>query len=78
MAKTLTIRLGSEDRITLEEAARSEGKGLSAYLRELAEAEARRVRRAAVRAHGDQVVAHLAEHGSARAELDLLGTPQTP
>jgi hypothetical protein len=42
-----------------------------------AEAEARRVRREAIRADGDRVVAHLAEHPQARRELDELGTPQT-
>jgi hypothetical protein len=78
VAKTLSIRLDPDDRTTLEEAARAEGMGLSAYLRELAEAEARRVRRAAVRTHGEAVMAHLAEHAEARDELELLGTPQTP
>jgi uncharacterized protein (DUF1778 family) len=77
MAKTLTIRLGDEDRAALEAAARRQGKGLSAFVREIAEAEARRVRRVAIRADGDRVVAHLAEHPEARSELNELGTPQT-
>ena len=75
MAETLTIRLDAEDRTALEAAARVQGKGLSAVVRELAEAEARRVRRAAIRADGDRVVTHLAERPEARAELDELGTP---
>lgn len=41
----------------------------------IAEREAERVRRATIRAHGDRVVAHLAEHPEARRELDELGIP---
>ncbi|OMH27732.1 CopG family transcriptional regulator [Tersicoccus phoenicis] len=77
MGETLTIRLNADDRAALEAAARGQGKGLSAFVREIAEAEARRVRRAAIRADGDRVVAHLAEHPDARNELDALGTPLT-
>jgi len=77
VADTLTIRLRADDRATLEAAARAQGKGLSAFVREIAEAEVRRVRREAIRAHGDRVVAHLAEFPEARDELDELGTPQT-
>lgn len=77
MAETLTIRLDAEDRAALEAAARGQGKGLSAFVREIAEAEARRVRREAIRADGDRVVAHLAGHPEARSELNELGTPQT-
>jgi uncharacterized protein (DUF1778 family) len=77
MAKTLTIRLDADDRAVLEAAARREGKGLSAFVRELAEAEARHVRRAAIRADGDKVVAHLVQNADARRELDELGTPLT-
>ena len=77
MAETLTIRLDADDRAALEAAARWQGKGLSAFIRELAEAEARRVRREAIRADGDPVVAHLAAHSEARAELDEIGEPLT-
>jgi len=77
MAETLTIRLDADDRAALEAAARRQGKGLSAFIRELAEAEAQRVRREAIRADGDRVVAHLAAHPEARAELDEIGTPLT-
>lgn len=75
MAETLTIRLGADDRAALEAVARGQGKGLSAFIRELAEAEARRVRRNAIRADGDRVVAHLAAHPGARVEFDEIGTP---
>jgi post-segregation antitoxin (ccd killing protein) len=75
MADTLTIRLDSKDRATLEAVARERGVGLSAFVRDLAEAEARRLRRDAIRAEGRSVVAHLAQHPEARAELDELGAP---
>lgn len=77
MAETLTIRLDTEDRAALEAAAGAQGKGLSAFVRELAEAEARHARRAAIRADGDRVMAHLAQHPEARSELDEFGTPLT-
>ncbi|MGH3448253.1 MAG: DUF1778 domain-containing protein [Nocardioidaceae bacterium] len=77
MAETLTIRLDADDRAALEVAAQGQGKGLSTFVRELAEAEARRARRAVIREDGDRVVAHLAEHPGARAELDEIGTPLT-
>jgi uncharacterized protein (DUF1778 family) len=77
MAETLTIRLDADDRAALATAARRQGMGLSAFVRELAEAEARRVRREAIRAEGDRVVAHLAAHPGAQAELEEIGTPLT-
>jgi len=75
MTKTLTIRLDPEDRATLEKAAHEQGKGLSAYLRELAEVWARQLRQQAIRAEGARVVAYLARHPEAQAELEELGTP---
>jgi uncharacterized protein (DUF1778 family) len=75
MAETLTIRLDAADRAVLEAAARRQGKGLSAFIREVAEATARQVRRDTIRADGDQVMAHLSKHPDARSELDELGTP---
>lgn len=77
MAETLTIRLDAEDRAALEEVARKQGKGLSSFVRDLAEAEARRLRREAILADGQRVMAHLAAHPEAGAELDELGTPLT-
>jgi uncharacterized protein (DUF1778 family) len=75
MADTLTIRLDARDREILEAAARQQGTGLSAFVRDLAEAEARRLRRAAIRAEGERVVGYLAEHSEAQAELETYGTP---
>lgn len=75
MAKTLTIRLDAEDRAVLEATAQQRGQGLSAFVRDLAEAEARRLRRDAIRAEGERVLAHLAQHPEAQAELEEIGTP---
>ncbi len=77
MAETLTIRLDQDDREVLETAAHRQGKGLSTFVREIAHAEARRVRRETIRADGDRVMAHLAEHADALRELDEIGTPLT-
>ena len=75
MGETLTIRLGPEDRAALEEAARRQGTGLSAFIRGLAEAEARRLRREAALAEGKRVVSHLRSSSEARGELEDYGTP---
>ena len=75
MADTLTIRLDKGDREILEAAARRRGTGLSAFVRALAAAEARRLRRAAIRASGEKVVSYLATHPAAAEELETYGTP---
>jgi len=75
MADTLTIRLEDRDREVLEAAARQHGTGLSAFIRDLAEAEARRLRREAIRADGARIVAYLDQHPEAQAELQTYGTP---
>lgn len=71
----MTIRLDADTRTVLEAAARKQGKGLSAFIREMAEAAARQARRETIRADGDRVMAHLAKHPEARSELDEFGTP---
>jgi uncharacterized protein (DUF1778 family) len=75
MAETLTIRLEERDRAVLEVAARRNGTGLSAFIRALAEAEARRLSRESIRADGDRVVAYLKKHPQAQDELETYGTP---
>jgi uncharacterized protein (DUF1778 family) len=75
MAETLTIRLELRDRKILETAARQHGVGLSAFVRDIAEAEARRLRNAEIRAEGEKVVSYLLAHPEARAEIELYGTP---
>jgi uncharacterized protein (DUF1778 family) len=75
MAKTLTVRLAAEDRAVLEATAHRRGQGLSAFVRDLAEAEARRLRREMIRAEGERVLAHLTQSAEAQAELEEIGTP---
>ncbi len=75
MAKTLTIRLAEKDREVLEVAARRNGTGLSTFVRALAEAEARRLRREEIRADGERVVSYLEHHPRAQAELETYGVP---
>jgi hypothetical protein len=48
---------------------------LSAFIRALAEAEARRLSRESIRADGDRVVAYLKKHPQAQDELETYGTP---
>lgn len=75
MAKTVTIRLEERDRAVLEAAARRNGTGLSSFIRDLADAEARRLTREAIRADGERVVSYLKQHPSSQAELETYGTP---
>ncbi len=75
MAETLTIRLGERARAVLEAAARQNGTGLSTFIRDLAEAEARRLSREAIRAEGERIVSYLDQHPQAQAELEVYGTP---
>lgn len=77
MTVRLTIRLDPDDRDLLETVAREQGKSLSALVRELVEAEARRVRRESIRAEGERLLAHLAEHPEARSELEKLDAPSS-
>lgn len=60
---------------TLEGAARERGIGLSSYLRELAAAEAKRVRRERVRAQSRAVAAYVASSPDAHAFHEDWGTP---
>lgn len=77
MGDTLSIRLDDADRETLERVAKLRGAGISAFIRELAHGEAVRIRREEIRAEGERVVAYLADHPEAAAELDEYGTPQS-
>jgi len=75
LAGTRRIRLGPHNRTALETAACEQGTGLFTLVGEVAQAEAQRLRREAVRAERDRVVGHAAEHALARDELDEIGTP---
>jgi hypothetical protein len=75
MADPVSIRLDDEIRQTLEEEARSRKLGLSAYLRDIATREARRVRRERIRQQSREVGAYIAATPEARAIYDELGCP---
>ena len=75
MSMTLTIRLDERDRNILEVEARKTGRGISSFVRELAHAEAERIRQQDVRAQGARVVSYLIANAEARGEMDMLGTP---
>ncbi|MGH2363046.1 MAG: DUF1778 domain-containing protein [Chloroflexota bacterium] len=77
MSATLTIRLDPLDRAVLEAGARQHGKGLSAFVREIAEAEAQKLRREAIRLEGERIVAYLQGSPEAQQELEGFGTPLT-
>jgi len=67
--------LDPDDREALEAAACEQGKRLFTLVRGVAQAEAVRLRREAIRAESDRVVGHAAEHAQARDGLDEIGTP---
>jgi hypothetical protein len=75
MSPPISIRLERNTRITLEEAARERGIGLSSDLRELATQEARRVRRERIRAQSRGVGDYVAATPEAAAFFDDWGTP---
>jgi hypothetical protein len=62
----LSIRLDDDVRATLAAAAETRGIGLSAYLRQLAEAEAKRLLRARIRAESEAVGRHIASSSEAQ------------
>ena len=73
---TLTIRLGSPAREILSKAAKQHGTGLSGYVRQLAEAEAQKLRAVEVREARRMHVDRLRRSPEAMAEVQLLDTPQ--
>lgn len=75
MASPLSIRLDDDVLVTLDGAARARGIGLATYLRDLAGAEARRIRRERIREQSRQVAAHVAASPEAEAFLADWGTP---
>jgi len=71
MAATLTIRLKDSDREILESVAKQHGTGLSGFVRQLAEAEAKRLRNAAIRREMAEVSRRIAASPEAREELEM-------
>jgi hypothetical protein len=71
----VSVRLDNDVQAMLEDVARERGVGLSTYLRELAEIEAKRVRRERIRAQSRAVGAYIASSPEGRAFHDDWGTP---
>lgn len=76
MARTLTIRLSEADRAVLESAASARGEGVSTLVRELAAAEARRLRLVAVREQLDRFSALASGDPQLSAEIGGLTSEQ--
>ena len=77
MSDPLSIRLDDNIRETLEAEARLRGIGLSAYLREVASAEARRVRRKRIRHQSRTVGSYVAATAEAHEFYADAGSPKT-
>lgn len=75
MRRPVSVRLDDDVQVTLEDAARGRGVGLSTYLRELAAAEAQRVRRDRIRAQSRSVGDYVRADHDARAFYDDWGRP---
>ncbi len=75
MGHPISVRLDNDVQATLEDAAKERGVGLSTYLRELAEIEARRVRRERIRAQSRAVGAYVASSPEGRAFYEDWATP---
>jgi uncharacterized protein (DUF1778 family) len=76
MSSTLSIRLSKAARETLEAAAAQHGAGVSSYVRDLAEAEALRLRREEIRAQGERFMELVQADPGLAADIESLGTPQ--
>jgi hypothetical protein len=75
MNAPLSVRLDEEVRAILGAEAEMRGIGLSTYLRQLAEAEAVRLRRERIRAASEAVAHHIASSAEAREFSEDWGTP---
>jgi GNAT superfamily N-acetyltransferase len=76
MTVPISVRLDDEVRATLAAEARARRLGLSSYLRELATAEARRLRRERIRRQSRQVAEHVARSPEAAEFYADWGTPR--
>jgi hypothetical protein len=75
MASPLSIRLDDDVLVTLDGAAKARGIGLATYLRDLAAAEARRIRRERIREQSREVAAYVAASPEAQDFFADWGTP---
>jgi uncharacterized protein (DUF1778 family) len=75
MIAPISIRLDPDVREILEAKAQAEGTSLSCYLRQLATATARDIRRARIRSASAEVACYVATNPDARAFFEDWGTP---
>ncbi len=75
MGTPVSVRLDDKIQALLEEAARARGIGLSTYLREIATAEAKRVRAERIREQTRAVAAYVKESKEAQDFFEDWGTP---
>lgn len=75
MAAPLSLRLDDDVIGTLDSAAKARGIGLATYLREIATAEAHRIRRERIREQSRQVAAYVAGSPEAQQFYADWGTP---
>lgn len=75
MGHPVSVRLDEDIQLTLEDAARERGIGLSTYLREVAANEAKRLRRERVRAQSRTVGAYVETCAQAREFYSDWGKP---
>jgi GNAT superfamily N-acetyltransferase len=77
MSPPVSVRLDDDIRQTLAEEARSRGIGLSAYLRQVATEEARRIRRERIRRQSREVGAYVAATPAAQEFYEDWGSPDS-
>jgi hypothetical protein len=77
MSSPVSVRLDDQIQATLEAAAKEKGIGLSTYLRDLASEEARRIRKARIRAQSESVGQYAASSTEGAAFYADWGTPPT-
>jgi hypothetical protein len=65
VAATISVRFDERTRRLLEQEASRQGVGISTFVRQLAEAELKRVRQSSIRAEADALNAYLAAHPAA-------------
>ena len=75
MSEPVDVQLNEEVRRLLEGEAVARGVDLAAYLRELATAEARRIRNVKIRKQSEAVEAYVASNAEAREFYEDWGTP---
>ena len=75
MGSPVSVRLDDDAQEVLEAAARERGIGLSTYLREIAEREAKKIRKEKIRAESRAVADYVASSLEAQAFYADWGTP---